>query len=127
MNCFGSIDMEATRVGEDSSLQKLIQMVEEAENKKAPMRRIVDKWAVWLVPIALLIAIGAFVVNWLLGLELMVALNRAVTVLVVFRPCAGAGYAYLDYGGHRAGNETRCDHQVRGSFGEDGKSGYDCI
>jgi len=88
MNCFGSIDMEATSVGKDSSLQKLINMVKEAENKKAPMQRIVDKWAVWLVPIALLVAIGAFFVTWTLGYDIMVALNRGVTVLVVFCPCA---------------------------------------
>jgi len=88
MNRFGSIDMEATSVGKDSSLQKLINMVKEAENKKAPMQRIVDKWAVWLVPIALLIAIGAFFVTWTLGYDIMVALNRGVTVLVVFCPCA---------------------------------------
>lgn len=88
MNCFGSIDMEATNVGENSSLQKLINMVKEAENKKAPMQRIVDKWAVWLVPIALLIAIVAFFVTWRLVGDIMVALNRAVTVLIVFCPCA---------------------------------------
>ncbi|MBU3220363.1 heavy metal translocating P-type ATPase [Clostridium algidicarnis] len=88
MNCFGSIDMEATNVGEDSSLQKLINMVKEAENKKAPMQRIVDKWAVWLVPIALLIAIITFFATWRLGGDIMVALNRAVTVLIVFCPCA---------------------------------------
>ena len=63
MNCFGSIDMKATSVGEDSSLQKLIRMVQEAENKKAPMQRIVDQWAVWLVPIALCIAVAAFFIN----------------------------------------------------------------
>lgn len=88
MNCFGSIDIEATNVGEDSSFQKLINMVKEAENKKAPMQRIVDKWAVWLVPIALLVAVAAFFINWGLGLDIMVALNRAVTVLIVFCPCA---------------------------------------
>lgn len=88
MNCFGAIDMKATKVGEDSSLQKLIQMVKDAENKKAPMQRIADKWAVWLVPIALFIAIGGFFVNWFLGYGFMVALNRCVTVLVVFCPCA---------------------------------------
>ncbi len=88
MNFFGSIDMEATAVGEDSSLQKLIRMVREAENKKAPMQRIVDKWAVWLVPIALGIAGGAFVITWAVGYAIMEALNRAVTVLVVFCPCA---------------------------------------
>ena len=88
MNCFGSIDMKATKVGEDSSLQKMIRMVEQAEEKKAPMQRIADKWSVWLVPIALFIAIAAFVVNWATGMEIMTALNRGVTVLVVFCPCA---------------------------------------
>ena len=88
MNCFGSIDIKATKVGEDSSLQKLIRMVEQAEEKKAPMQRIADKWSVWLVPIALLIALAAFFVNWQNGMELMTALNRGVTVLVVFCPCA---------------------------------------
>ncbi len=80
MNCFGSIDIRATKVGHDSSLQKMIDLVEEAENKKAPMQRIVDKWATWLVPIALLIAIVAGLITgqWV----------RAVTVLVVFCPCA---------------------------------------
>lgn len=88
INCFGSIDIEATSVGENSSLQKLIQMVKEAENKKAPMQRIADKWSVWLVPIALLIAVAAFFVTWLMGYDVMEALNRGVTVLVVFCPCA---------------------------------------
>lgn len=88
MNCFGSIDMKATKVGEDSSLQKMIRMVEQAEEKKAPMQRIADKWSVWLVPIALFIAIATFVVNWATGMEIMTALNRGVTVLVVFCPCA---------------------------------------
>ncbi len=88
LNCFGAIDIQATNVGEDSSLQKLINLVKEAENKKAPMQRVVDKWAVCLVPIALLIAIGTFLIVWASGAEPMEALNRAVTVLVVFCPCA---------------------------------------
>lgn len=88
LNCYGSIDIEATSVGEDSSLQKLIRMVEEAADKKAPMQRIADQWSVWLVPIALAIAAAAFVITWLLGYDMAVSLNRAVTVLVVFCPCA---------------------------------------
>lgn len=80
MNCYGSVDIRATRVGEDSSLQKMIELVKEAENKKAPMQRIVDKWATWLVPVALLIAVVAYVLTG--------DLERAVTVLVVFCPCA---------------------------------------
>lgn len=80
LNCFGSVDMKAIKVGEDSSLQKLIRMVQEAENKKAPMARITDTWASWLVPVALLIAIIAYLVTG--------NIVRAVTVLVVFCPCA---------------------------------------
>ena len=88
MNCFGAIDMVATGVGEDSSLQKLIRMVEDADKNKAPIQRIADQWSVWLVPIALSIAIIASVVNYMLGMPMMTALNRGVTVLVVFCPCA---------------------------------------
>ncbi len=80
INRFGSIDMTATKVGENSSLQKLIRMVQEAENKQAPMQRIADKAASWLVPVALLIAILAYVFT-----QNIIA---AVTVLVVFCPCA---------------------------------------
>lgn len=50
MNCYGSIDIVATQVGENSSLSKMIKLLKEAENKKAPMQRIADKWATWLVP-----------------------------------------------------------------------------
>ncbi len=80
INCFGAMDMKATKVGEDSSLQKLIHMVEEAEKKQAPTQRIADKWASWLVPIALLIAIAAYIITG--------EIVRAVTVMVVFCPCA---------------------------------------
>lgn len=80
INRFGAIDVKAMKVGKDSSLQKLIRMVEEAEQKKAPMARIADKVASWLVPVAMLIAIvTGFVTRDIV---------RAVTVLVVFCPCA---------------------------------------
>ncbi len=79
-NRFGSVDIEATQVGVDSSLQKLIRMVKDAEDKKAPMARIADRWASFLVPVALLIAIVAGIVTK--------DIVRAVTVLVVFCPCA---------------------------------------
>lgn len=80
INRFGSVDMEAVKVGSDSSLQKLIRMVEDAEKNQAPTQRIADKWASWLVPAALLIAIIAYIVTK--------DIVRAVTVLVVFCPCA---------------------------------------
>lgn len=80
LNCFGSVDIQASKVGEDSSLQILINMVQEAENKKAPMQRIADRWASYLVPVALLIA----VIAGLIKQDIVVA----VTILVVFCPCA---------------------------------------
>ena len=80
INRFGSVDIEATRVGGDSSLQRLIRMVEEAGEKQAPTQRIADRWASWLVPVALLIAVAAFIFTG--------DIVRAVTVMVVFCPCA---------------------------------------
>lgn len=80
INRFGAIDIAASKVGEDSSLQKLIRMVKEAENKQAPMQRIADKCASWLVPVALLIALAAYIATR--------NIVTAVTVLVVFCPCA---------------------------------------
>lgn len=80
INRFGSIDISATKVGEDSSLKKLIRMVQEAENRQAPMQRLADRAASWLVPVALAIAIGAYIFSG--------NIVTAVTVLVVFCPCA---------------------------------------
>lgn len=80
INRFGAIDITATKVGEDSSLQKLIRMVQEAEKKQAPMQQIADKCASLLVPIALIIA----VITGFATKDIV----RAVTVLVVFCPCA---------------------------------------
>ena len=89
MNCYGAVDMVATGVGEDSSLQKMIRLLRDAENKKAPMQRIADKWATWLVPVAVAIAVITGIVTYfVVGNENNAALIRAVTVLVVFCPCA---------------------------------------
>ena len=80
INLYGAIDIEAEKTCSDSSLEKLIRLVEEAERKKAPIQRIADTWASWLVPAALLIAIIAYFITG--------DIVRAVTVLVVFCPCA---------------------------------------
>lgn len=80
INRFASIDISATRVWEDSSLRKLIRMVREAENKQAPMQRLTDRAASLLVPVALLIAVLAYLFTR--------NIVTAVTVLVVFCPCA---------------------------------------
>ena len=80
MNMYGAIDIKATSLGENSSLQKLIDLVKAADEKQAPTQRIADKWATWLVPVALIIAIAAWLITG--------NIERGVTVLVVFCPCA---------------------------------------
>jgi len=89
INRFGSIDVEVTKDYQDSSLQKMINLVDEAEGKKAPLQKIVDKWAKVLVPVALGISILVFLGNYFVfDVELREAFVRGVTVLVVFCPCA---------------------------------------
>ena len=80
INLYGSVDIEAERVGKDSSLEQLIRLVEEAERKKAPIQRIADRCASWLVPAAFLIAVLAYAFT--------ADIVKAVTILVVFCPCA---------------------------------------
>lgn len=80
INRFGSMDIKALKVGKDSSFGKLVEIVREAEQNKSPTERIVDKWASWLVPSALVIAVATYLFTG--------DITRAVTVLVVFCPCA---------------------------------------
>lgn len=80
INRFGSVDIKALKVGKDSSFGKLVEIVREAEQNKSPTERIVDKWASWLVPLALVIAVATYLFTG--------DITRAVTVLVVFCPCA---------------------------------------
>ncbi|HIY04042.1 MAG TPA: cation-translocating P-type ATPase [Candidatus Anaerotignum merdipullorum] len=80
VNQFGSFDMEATKVGEDSSIQRMIRLVQSADAGKAKIVGIADRWATWIVVIALLSA----ALTWWISGEII----RAVTILVVFCPCA---------------------------------------
>ena len=105
VNRFGAIDIEATRASADSSLQRLIRMVQDAENHQAPTQRIADRWASWLVPIALTIAILA----WLVTGDIV----RGVTVMVVFCPCALVlATPHRHHGSYRPGHEARRHHQI---------------
>lgn len=79
VNQFGSFDMKATKVGEDSSIQRMIRLVQSADAGKAKIVGIADRWATWIVVAALL----ASVITWLVTHEIL----RSVTILVVFCPC----------------------------------------
>lgn len=80
VNQFGTFDMTAQKVGEDSSLQRMIRLVESADADKAQIVGIADRFATWIVVIALLAA-G---ITWFATGEII----RSVTILVVFCPCA---------------------------------------
>ena len=80
VNQFGTFTMRADSLSEDSSLQRMVRLAEEAEENKAPIVTAADRWATWLVVIALTCA----ALTWLFTGQFM----RAVTVLVVFCPCA---------------------------------------
>ena len=80
VNQFGSFDMEAARVGEDSTIQRYIRLVQSADAGKAKIVGLADRWATWIVVIAL----SAALATWLVTGEII----RAVTILVVFCPCA---------------------------------------
>lgn len=88
LNRLGEITIRATKIGEDSTLQKLVKLVAEAETRSAPMQRIADKWAAILVPVSLSIAILTFLGCWAVLGDVTTALVRGVTILVVFCPCA---------------------------------------
>lgn len=80
VNQFGAFEMKATKVGEDSSIQKMIRLVQSADAGKAKIVGLADRWATWIVVTAL----TAAVVTWLVTGQPI----RAVTILVVFCPCS---------------------------------------
>lgn len=80
VNQFGAFEMRAGKVGEDSSIQRMIRLVQSADAKKAKIVGLADRWATWVVVVAL----AAAALTWMISGEAI----RAVTILVVFCPCA---------------------------------------
>lgn len=80
VNQYGAFEMKAVRVGEDSSIQRMIRLVRSADAGKSKIVGIADRWATWIVVIAL----TAAALTWIITGEII----RAVTILVVFCPCA---------------------------------------
>jgi heavy metal translocating P-type ATPase len=80
VNQFGVFDMVAQQVGEDSSLRRMIRLVESADAGKAKIVGAADRWATWMV----IAALAAAAITWFVT----GAIIRSVTVLVVFCPCA---------------------------------------
>ena len=88
INRTGSFDLRATRVGSDTNLSKIIQLVEDANATKAPIARLADKVAGVFVPVVLGIAAVTFIVWLAAGGSITQALTASVAVLVISCPCA---------------------------------------
>lgn len=88
MNKTGSFEFKATKIGKDTTLSKIIQLVEEAQSSKAPIARIADQISRFFVPIVMTISALTFVIWMLLGYGLSFALSVAISVLVISCPCA---------------------------------------
>lgn len=80
LNQSGAFEMTATNVGEDSSIQRMIRLVQSADAGKAKIVSLADRWAVWIVVGAAVIVVLSFIFTR--------DIIRSVTVLVVFCPCA---------------------------------------
>ena len=88
INQSGVLRCEATRVGEDTSLSKIIQMVSDAAATKAPIAKIADQVSGVFVPAVVTIAVITILVWLLLGKDIGFALARGISVLVISCPCA---------------------------------------
>lgn len=88
INTEGYLEIEANRIGEDTTLAQVIRMVEEAGGSKAPIARLADKIAGIFVPVVMSIAAITFAVWMIAGKAFDFALTNAISVLVISCPCA---------------------------------------
>ena len=90
VNATGSLIMEAEKVGSDTLLARIVQMVAEAQRSRAPIQKLADQVAGYFVPVVIAIAVLAFIVWFFFGPEpqLAYALIAAVSVLIIACPCA---------------------------------------
>lgn len=88
INYNGAMEVEVTRIGEDTTLSKIIKLIEDAQGKKAPISKIADKVAGYFVPAVMLIAFGSAIIWLIAGKDLAFAMTIFVSVLVIACPCA---------------------------------------
>lgn len=88
INRGGSFRFRATKIGEDTALQKIVKLVEAAANSKAPISRLADRVSGVFVPVVMGIALVTLVIWLILGAGVPTALKHAIAVLVISCPCA---------------------------------------
>lgn len=88
LNLHGVIEVEVTRIGEDTTIAKLIKLVEEASQSKAPLAKLADKISGIFVPIVIAISLVAFIFWFIVTNDLGFSLQIMVAILVISCPCA---------------------------------------
>ncbi|MEN8246654.1 MAG: heavy metal translocating P-type ATPase [Thermodesulfobacteriota bacterium] len=88
INGHGYIKFRATKVGKDTALARIIQLVQEAQGSKAPIQALADRVAAIFVPVIIALAGLVFLLWWLVGNDFVPAMIRMVAVLVIACPCA---------------------------------------
>ncbi|KJU84432.1 heavy metal translocating P-type ATPase [Candidatus Magnetobacterium bavaricum] len=88
LNGLGVLKMRAAKVGEDSTLQRIIRLIEQAQGSKAPIQRFADRVAAVFVPVVISIAVLTFVLWYLWGPSFTMAMMNFIAVLIIACPCA---------------------------------------
>ena len=88
INKTGSFQAKASRVGKDTVLSQIVQLVQEAQGSKAPIQKLVDRVTAWFVPTVMAIALLTFVVWFFASGDLTFALVATVSVLIIACPCS---------------------------------------
>ena len=88
INKTGSFKFRATRVGKDTVLAQIVQLVQQAQGSKAPIQRLADQVTGWFVPVVIAVAIATFVIWFNIMGNLTLALMTTVGVLIIACPCA---------------------------------------
>ncbi len=90
VNGTGSLIVQAEKVGSQTLLARIVQMVAEAQRSRAPIQRLADRISAWFVPTVVVVAIATFLVWALLGPQprMVYAIVNAVAVLIIACPCA---------------------------------------
>jgi Cu+-exporting ATPase len=132
LNQSGALVIEAQKIGRDTMLARIVQLVAEAQRSRAPIQRLADQVAGWFVPAVIAVAVLAFIAWFAFGPEprLTYALLAAVAVLIIACPCAlglatpmsimvgvGRGPGALGKGHNTGGRQNR--HPHRGQAGGD--------
>ena len=125
LNQSGFIRCEATRVGEDTTLSQIIQMVADASATKAPIAKIADKVSGIFVPVVMGIALVTFIVWLAIGRTVGYSLARAISVLVISCPCAlGLATPVAVMVGNGKGAKNGILFKTAASLEETGKAKY---